>query len=115
MSYTTTAVLGLKKPVKGSGQQYDQDDANDNAQAIDDWAADVVAFMAAVPAANLSGTIDIARVPTIPLATKVSGTLPLANGGTGGTTFQTAREALGFYIQSGSPGGSAPTGALHIW
>lgn len=62
---------------------------------------------ATIPGSDISGNIS-------GNAANVTGTVAVANGGTGGTTAATGRTGLGVYVQSGDPGAVAD-GSVWIW
>jgi len=59
-----------------------------------------------------SGTLDAARLPSIPLGNLP--TVPVTKGGTGGTTVTEGREGLEIYVQETEPS-STTTGAIWIY
>ena len=59
-----------------------------------------------------SGTLDAARLPSIPLGNLP--TIPVTKGGTGGTTVTEGREGLEIYVQETEPS-STTTGAIWIY
>jgi len=59
-----------------------------------------------------SGTLDAARLPSIPLGNLP--TIPVTKGGTGGTTVTEGREGLEIYVQETEPS-STNTGAIWIY
>ena len=59
-----------------------------------------------------SGTLDAARLPSIPLGNLP--TIPVTKGGTGGTTVTEGREGLEIYVQETEPT-STTTGAIWIY
>lgn len=107
MAYVLTPRLGLQKPVPGSGELFSQSVLNDNWDRIDTaiaWAnipdkpasfpaswGSVSGKPATFPAADhdaarvVSGVLNIARIPTI----------PVNRGGTGATSASGARNNLG--------------------
>lgn len=61
-----------------------------------------------------AGTLAEARIPNLNASKIASGTLPIARGGTGATTADTARDNLGIYVQNTRPTG-VPVGTLRFW
>lgn len=123
MSKFQTPYLGMWLASPGSQEPFRTTDVNAAFQVIDSWshntvAAELTASAAALAAltsglaagtvphaaAGLTGTIVSDRLPTV----------PVAKGGTGGTTVVTAREGLRIFVQSTAPASPA-TDDLWFW
>jgi hypothetical protein len=111
MSKFSTPFLGMQLATPGSQEPFRTSDVNAAFGVVDTWAnttetsltasssalAALTAALAAgtqpVGAAGLTGTIDSARLSTV----------PVAKGGTGGTTVATGREGLRVFVQATAP------------
>jgi hypothetical protein len=110
MTTQDTAFLGITLPVVGSQEPFRVADYNAAFQTVDTWAADVDTALGQadiLEAALAAGTKPVA-------AAGITGTLPLARGGTGGTDVTTARAGLRIYVQSTQPSSPA-AGDLWFW
>nr|DAL53154.1 MAG TPA_asm: receptor binding complex [Caudoviricetes sp.] len=54
-------------------------------------------------------------IPNLDASKITAGTLPVARGGTGGTSKTSARNGIGIFVQSVDPGSSAAAGDLWVW
>lgn len=110
MTTQDTPFLGVTLPVVGSQEPFRVADYNAAFQTVDTWAADVDTALGNVDLlelglANGSKPVAIAGL---------TGVLPVAKGGTGGTTVPTARAGLEVYVQATQPT-STTTGALWFY
>lgn len=114
MTTSPTPFLGIELPDPGSNEPFSVTDFNTMMTVIDDWAettgADVTAATSAVDAVE-SGLASGA-VPVSPSA--LNAAVPVAKGGTGGTTLPTARAGLEIYVQATQPT-STTVGAMWFW
>lgn len=110
MTTQDTPFLGVTLPVVGSQEPFRVADYNAAFQTVDTWASSVdtaLGAAAALEAGLAAGTKPVA-------AAGITGTLPIARGGTGGTDVTTARAGLRIYVQSTQPT-SPQTGDLWFW
>ena len=110
MTTQDTPFLGITLPVVGSQEPFRVADYNAAFQTVDTWASDVDTALGTtdlLEAGLAAGTKPVA-------AAGITGTLPLARGGTGGTDVTTARAGLRIYVQSTQPSSPA-TGDLWFW
>lgn len=129
MAKSPTPFLGVELPVPGSQEPFRVADFNAAFTTVDEWAetstgdfADALvqleAATASIDASIAAGLADISSglaagtTPVAPAA--LNAAVPVAKGGTGGTTVTTAREGLRVYVQSSQPG-SPQTGDLWFW
>lgn len=114
MTTSPTPFLGIELPDPGSNEPFSVTDFNTMMTVIDDWAettdADVTSATSAVDA--IESGLASGSVPIPPSA--LNAAVPVAKGGTGGTTVTTAREGLRIYVQSTQPS-SPQTGDLWFW
>lgn len=110
MTTQDTPFLGVTLPVVGSQEPFRVADYNAAFQTVDTWAADVDTALGA--ATTLEAGLAAGTKPVA--AAGITGTLPIARGGTGGTDVTTARAGLRIYVQSTQPT-SPQTGDLWFW
>lgn len=129
MAKSPTPFLGVELPVPGSQEPFRVVDFNAAFTTVDQWAetstgdfADALVQLEAatdsIDAAITAGLADIESglaAGTTPVApSALNAAVPVAKGGTGGTTVTTAREGLRIYVQSTQP--SSPiAGDLWFW
>lgn len=129
MAKSPTPFLGVELPVPGSQEPFRVADFNAAFTTVDEWAetttgdfADALvqleAATASIDAAVDAGLADISAglaAGTTPVApSALNAAVPVAKGGTGGTTVTTAREGLRVYVQASQPG-SPQAGDLWFW
>jgi hypothetical protein len=110
MTTQDTPFLGVTLPVVGSQEPFRVADYNAAFQTVDSWASGVDTSLGNVDileAGLAAGSKPVA-------AAGITGTLPLARGGTGGTDVTTARAGLRIYVQSTQPTSPA-AGDLWFW
>lgn len=110
MTTQDTAFLGITLPVVGSQEPFRVADYNAAFQTVDSWASDVDTAL------NQADILEAALAAgTKPVAIAgLTGVLPIAKGGTGGTDVTTARAGLRMYVQSTQPS-SPQTGDVWFW
>lgn len=110
MTTQDTPFLGVTLPVVGSQEPFRVADYNAAFQTVDTWASDVDT---ALGNADLLETGLAAGTKPV-AAAGITGTLPLARGGTGGTDVTTARAGLRIYVQATQPS-SPSAGDVWFW
>lgn len=111
---SSTPFLGLDLAVPGSNEPFRVSDVNNAFTGVDSWAETVdgqvstaLAETAALEAGLAAGSKSVA-------ASGVTGALPVAHGGTGGTSVTSGREGLRIFVQSTQPS-SPQSGDLWFW
>lgn len=129
MAKSPTPFLGIELPVPGSQEPFRVADFNAAFTTVDEWAetstgdfADALVQLEAatdsIDAAIAAGLDDIESglaAGTTPVApSALNAAVPVAKGGTGGTTLPTARAGLEIYVQATQPT-STTVGAMWFW
>lgn len=114
MATQNTPKRGIALPVPGSGEPFSTSAVNAAFTNLDTWSGTVDTALTGVSAATAALESGLAAGTKPHAAAGLTGSVPVAKGGTGGTNLATGRAGLEIYVQSTQPT-STTTGALWFY
>jgi hypothetical protein len=114
MATQNTPKRGIALPVPGSGEPFSTSAVNAAFTNLDTWSGTVDTALSQVGESSAALEAGLAAGTKPVAAAGVTGALPVAHGGTGGTTVTTAREGLRMYVQGTQPT-SPQLGDMWFW